>query len=64
MPDESAKPRRKRRNNRPAGVDDIPPIPAVVNYYSSLRPLWDRNPPRRIMLPPLPRSQKSQEKSP
>ena len=63
MPDEPAKPRRKRRNNRPPEVDDIQ-WPAEVTYYRSLRPLWDRNLKRRIMLPPLPKSQKSQEKSP
>ena len=64
MPDEPAKPRRKRRDNRPPGVDEIPPIHAVVTYNRSLRPLWDRNIKYRVMLPPLPRSQKSQEKSP
>lgn len=64
MADEPAKPRRKRRNNRPARVDEILPWPAELTYYRSLRPLWDRNLKRRIMMPPPPESQTPQEKSP
>ncbi len=65
MPDEHAKPRRKRRNNRPTRVDELlASWPAELTYYRSLRPLWDRNLKRRVMLPPLPRPQRSQEKSP
>ena len=64
MPDEPTKPRRKRRDNRPPGVDDLLPWPAEMNYNHSLRPLWDRNLKYRAILPPLQGSRKSQEKSP
>ncbi len=64
MPDEPAKPRRKRRDNRPPEVDDIPPIPVEMTYYHSLRPLWDRNLKYRVLMPPPSESQKRQEKSP
>ena len=63
MPDEPAKPRRKRRDNRPPGVDDLR-WSNEVTYNRSLRPLWDRNLKYQVMLPPLPKSRKSQEKSP
>ena len=35
--------KRKRRSNRPAELDDMPPLPIEMTYYHSLRPLWDRN---------------------
>ncbi len=64
MPSEPAKPRRKRRNNRPPEVDALLPMPVELTYYRSLRPLWDRNLKYEIMLPPPPESQTPQEKSP
>ena len=48
------KPRkRKRRSNRPAELDGVPPLPVEVTYYRSLRPFWDRNLKWKIQLPPL-----------
>ena len=45
--------KRKRRSNRPAGLDDVSPLPVEVTYYHSLRPLWDRNLKWEMELPPL-----------
>ena len=30
--------KRKRRSNRPAGLDDVSPLRVEVTYYRSLRP--------------------------
>ena len=53
--------KRKRRSNRPAELDGVPPMRLEVTYYHSLRPLWDRNlkwkiQPEPLQVPPLPRS--------
>lgn len=45
--------KRKRRSNRPPGLDDVSPLPAEVTYYRSLRPLWDRNLKWKMEFPPL-----------
>lgn len=53
--------KRKRRSNRPPGLDDVSPMSVEVTYYRSLRPFWDRNlkwkiQPPPLQLPPLPGS--------
>ena len=45
--------KRKRRSNRPPGLDDVSPLPVEMTYYHSLRPLWDRNLKWKVELPPL-----------
>ena len=45
--------KRKRRSNRPPGLDEVSPLPVEVTYYRSLRPFWDRNLKWKVQLPPL-----------
>ena len=60
----ASKPRkRKRRSNRPPGLDDVSPLPVEMTYYRSLRPFWDRNLKRKVQLPPLQVSPSPQSKS-
>ena len=45
--------KRKRRSNRPPGLDEVSPLPVEMTYYHSLRPLWDRNLKWKVQLPPI-----------
>ena len=53
MASEPRRRQRKRRSNRPAGLDDVSPLPVEMTYYRSLRPFWDRNLKWKVQLPPL-----------
>ena len=55
--------KRKRRSNRPAELDGVPPLPAELIYRLSLRPLWDRNLKTKIVLPRSQESPKPQSRS-
>ena len=45
--------KRKRRSNRPPGLDEVSPLSVEMTYYHSLRPLWDRNLKWKVQLPPI-----------